>query len=54
MPSDQLIQRITDPNAGYRCVAELERRDRQRWLKNMLRPSRITLNKRRTAPIRTS
>ncbi len=34
---EELFKRLNDPDAGYKVIEELEQRDRQRWLKNMLR-----------------
>lgn len=45
MTSDEFFKRILDPNAGYRCVAEQEARERQRWEHNAFR-RHIVLDKR--------
>ena len=41
MTSDEFFKRILDPNAGYRCVAEQEARDRRRWERNALKRTRV-------------
>lgn len=41
MTSDEFFKRILDPNAGYRCVAEQEARERQRWERNALKQTRV-------------
>lgn len=41
MTSDEFFKRILDPNAGYRCVAEQEARDRRRWERNALKWTRV-------------
>ena len=41
MTSDEFFKRILDPNAGYKCVAEQEARDRQRWANNALKRTRV-------------
>lgn len=41
MTSDEFFKRILDPNAGYKCVAEQEARDRQRWEHNALKQTRV-------------
>ncbi len=41
MTSDEFFKRISDPNAGYKCVAEQEARDRQRWEHNALKRTRV-------------
>jgi hypothetical protein len=41
MTSDEFFKRILDPNAGYKCVAEQEARDRQRWERNALKQTRV-------------
>ena len=41
MTSDEFFKRILDPNAGYKCVAEQEARDRQRWERNALKRTRV-------------
>lgn len=34
---EDFILCLNDPDAGYKVIEQLEQRDRQRWLKNMLR-----------------
>lgn len=41
MTSDEFFKRILDPNAGYKCVAEQEARDRRRWERNSLKRTRV-------------
>lgn len=41
MTSDEFFKRILDPNARYKCVAEQEARDRQRWEHNALKRTRV-------------
>lgn len=41
MTSNEFFKRILDPNAGYRCVAEQETHERQRWERNALKQTRV-------------
>lgn len=52
--SDDIFKKIQSSDAGFQFVERLERKEHQRWLKNMLRSSRPVTARHKLNPVRTT